>query len=615
MKKALSMCLTVLMIIAIFPISVYAAETNTCPRCNGEGTYGYTTKTCDNCLGKGYTGTYYQMFSCEKCHGKGELQVENICSLCQGEGTISDYIISYNPNGGSDGPTYQIKTPGEVLKLSGSTPSRDGYKFIGWSLTAEGTVDYLPESNYSEESNVTLYAVWKPACYNCSGTGSVQKSKTCSECRGVGYFYVNENCTSCNGTGIIMKTTSTKCPRCLGGAIGCVIKDCYICSGTGYVHSTTGTRCSRCNGTGKNPTKTKYYCTNCVDGKIYYNETCTACGGSGILCGNGHTEVVDGAVAPTCTTTGLTEGAHCAVCHEILVEQETIPATGHNYSTEIIDPTCTEQGYTLHTCLKCEYSYKDNYTDTLGHDYSAQIINATCTEQGYTLYTCSKCGNSYKDNYLDVLPHNYSPWTTKTAPTCTNDGIATRQCLNCGQTETKVLSKIDHNYNINIISPTCVEQGYTLYTCSTCEYSYKDNFTDALGHDYSTEIIPPTCTEQGYTLHTCLKCGSTYKDAYTDSTGHEFGEWIIEKPASEEENGLEVRTCMICSERETRVVPKILFGDIDGNREVNVMDVMAFAQLLVNNFQAKESYDFNEDGIIDVLDVMTLAQYLVDTSH
>jgi len=42
-----------------------------------------------------------------------------------------------------------------------------------------------------------------------------------------------------------------------------------------------------------------------------------------------HTPVTDDGKDATCTETGLTEGSHCDVCNEILVERETIDALGH----------------------------------------------------------------------------------------------------------------------------------------------------------------------------------------------------------------------------------------------------------------------------------------------
>ena len=51
-----------------------------------------------------------------------------------------------------------------------------------------------------------------------------------------------------------------------------------------------------------------------------------------VSCGSHeHTEVVDAAVTPTCTKTGLTEGKHCSECNEVLVKQEAVVAVGHNY--------------------------------------------------------------------------------------------------------------------------------------------------------------------------------------------------------------------------------------------------------------------------------------------
>ncbi len=44
----------------------------------------------------------------------------------------------------------------------------------------------------------------------------------------------------------------------------------------------------------------------------------------------GHTAVIDPAVQPTYTTTGLTEGSHCSVCGEVIVPQNVIPMLQKN---------------------------------------------------------------------------------------------------------------------------------------------------------------------------------------------------------------------------------------------------------------------------------------------
>ena len=41
------------------------------------------------------------------------------------------------------------------------------------------------------------------------------------------------------------------------------------------------------------------------------------------------------------------------------------------------------------------------------HDYKGIVINPTCTEQGYTTYTCDKCGDSYVGDYINALGHDY----------------------------------------------------------------------------------------------------------------------------------------------------------------------------------------------------------------
>ena len=95
--------------------------------------------------------------------------------------------------------------------------------------------------------------------------------------------------------------------------------------------------------------------------------TCEVCGKveTQTIKALGHTEVIDKAVAATCTKTGLTEGKHCSVCNAVIKAQETVPAKGHKYVDTVVKPTYTAQGYTLHKCSVCGNSYKDTYTAKL----------------------------------------------------------------------------------------------------------------------------------------------------------------------------------------------------------------------------------------------------------
>ena len=82
----------------------------------------------------------------------------------------------------------------------------------------------------------------------------------------------------------------------------------------------------------------------------YTTYVCSACGETYVdnyVDALGHTTVIDGAVDPTCTETGLTTGAHCSVCDTVLVAQTVIDALGH--TEEIIPavaPTFDSVGYT-----------------------------------------------------------------------------------------------------------------------------------------------------------------------------------------------------------------------------------------------------------------------------
>jgi len=101
------------------------------------------------------------------------------------------YAVTYHLNGGSGGSAFNIakfampqpKTPGVALTLYAEKPTRSGYTFMGWATSSGAkTAQYQPGGKYTNDANVTLYAVWiantYTVTYNANGGSGAPGKQT-----------------------------------------------------------------------------------------------------------------------------------------------------------------------------------------------------------------------------------------------------------------------------------------------------------------------------------------------------------------------------------------------------------------------------------------------------
>ena len=106
----------------------------------------------------------------------------------------------------------------------------------------------------------------------------------------------------------------------------------------------------------------------------------------------------------TCTTTG-TKTRACTVCGK--VETVTIAKTAHKYVNTVVKPTYTAQGYTLHKCSVCGYSYKDNYMPALK---PTELTRVKVKTQGSTSLTLAWDKNASAKGYI-IEQYKGGKWT------------------------------------------------------------------------------------------------------------------------------------------------------------------------------------------------------------
>lgn len=234
------------------------------------------------------------------------------------------------------------------------------------------------------------------------------------------------------------------------------------------------------------------------------------------------------AIAPTCTTPGVSGGQVCQKCGVVVVAQTELPALDHEYddaydtdcnrcgherpalckhsNTEVIekiDPTCKAMGRNEGVrCLDCgknisgfeliqttEHIYDSDFDDTCNfcgyqrkiectHENAVKLHGKepTCTEVGYADgLMCGHCGEILVPSQeISVLPHTEGDWRVEIIPTETEKGLRYTECVDCGaRIKTVEMDVIDPDANKNaseglVFSLNDDSNSYTLVDIGVC---------------------------------------------------------------------------------------------------------------------------------------------------
>jgi hypothetical protein len=392
------------------------------------------------------------------------------------------------------------------------------------------------------------------------------------------------------------------------------------CTKTGL---TEGKRCTICNKiiTAQKTVPAKGHKLNET---IIKKATCTEEGEKVVTCENcdysktvtipakGHTVVIDKAVEPTCTNTGLTEGKHCSVCGAVIVAQKVVPKIDHNIVIDnAVEPTCTINGLTEGShCSMCGMVFKaQEIIPAKGHTVVIdKAVEPTCTKNGLTEGShCSVCGTTIvKQNEIPATGHTFHEEITK-QPTCTEEGEKVVTCENCDYSKTVTIPAKGHTEVIDkaveatctktgltegkhcsvchevivaqtvvpvkehtividpYVAPTCNEAvnahvGYTEGShCSVCGTVFVEQeeipmHTHLESFHYETE--EPTCTEIGHKYKICDYCNNGSIEEDIPAKGHTWDNGVVTTAPTCSKEGVKTYTCKICGEHRTEPIAK-----------------------------------------------------------
>ncbi len=486
--------------------------------------------------------------------------------------TVNNYTVTFNYANGTQASSnvYAYGTPAASVSVPANTPADyDETNHYAYSWPVVNAV--TGNAAYAETKSATAHSFTSSVTKPSSCTAEGERTYSCA----CGYSYTE-------AIGKADHTTATRKENEISATCGAdgsysEVTYCTVCnavlSSKTVTTPATGNHTyewivdadATCGASGLKHEK----CINC---------TATRSEGTVIPATGAHTEVTVAGKDANCTETGLTDGKKCSVCDVVIVEQQEIPALGHEWDDGVIAPapTCTDKGVKTYTCEVCGETKTEAISangHTAGEAVTENNVAPDCVKDGSydTVIYCSVC-NAELDRDTTVVPalgHKEAEAVIENniAPDCVKDGSydTVVYCSVCNEEldrETTVVPALGHKEGEavieNNVAPDCVKDGSydTVVYCSVCneELDRKTTVVPALGHKEGEAVIEnnvaPDCVKDGSydTVIYCAVCNEELdrKTTVVTALGHKYVGFTTDPTCTED--GYTTYTCSVCGD-------------------------------------------------------------------
>ncbi len=270
---------------------------------------------------------------------------------------------------------------------------------------------------------------------------------------------------------------------------------------------------------------------------------------------------------------------HAATCeHSDLVKDKAV----HTYGEWKVVREATEQqeGLRERSCTVCGFKQEESIAK-LPHEHTFSPDWSKDEQNHWHAATCE-----HSNEVADKAAHTYGAWNVVREATEQQEGLRERSCTVCGFKQEESIAKLPHEHTF---SSDWSKDEQNHWHAATCEHS--NEVADKAAHTYGDWKVVREATEQqeGLRERSCTVCGfkqeesiaklphehtfspdwskdeqnhwhaatCEHSDVVADKAAHTYGDWNVVREATEQQEGLQERSCTVCGATQQVTIEKL----------------------------------------------------------